>query len=324
MQKLNFSELENVSSVAVALSGGADSTALAHMLCTYAAARKKPLRIHALTVDHGLRPESADEASGVAKAVASWPCLTHKILRWQGIKPKTRKMEAARAARYRLMDAYCRKHGITHLALGHHADDQAETFLMRVAHGSGLDGLVGMKRLQKHEGGATWLWRPLLEITHADLAAYCRKHRITWVEDPSNTDTRYARARLRMALAEEGFVPAHMATTLARLERAGDALRSLAVNLSQSARLKAAGKAQVFAFSALAAQPFELALRVLREAVAQVGGKGGYGARLGRLEDVAAELMEAHKKTTRTIGGCVLCVDPKRDRLSIVREDEDA
>ncbi len=301
--------------IAVALSGGADSMALAHML----AHRKPSIHIHALTVDHGLRPDSAAEAASVAKWVSKWPALTHTILNWSGKKPATGIMDAARKARYRLMADYCRKGGITHLALAHHGDDQAETFFMRVAHGSGLDGLAGMKPLQPYNDALT-LWRPLLGYGHDDLVAYCRAHKIKWVEDPSNSNEAYTRARLRNVLAQEGFSPKRLGTTLARIDRAQAALKTLAARLGQAALKSRTATQYVYDLSLLRAEPFELVLRVLRDAIETLGRRGAYGPRLDRLEVLAAGLLGSPQKTAVTLGGCVLRVDPARMTLKILCE----
>jgi len=301
--------------IAVALSGGADSMALAHMLAHH----KPSIQIHALTVDHGLRPDSAAEAASVAKWVSKWPNTIHSVLNWTGKKPATGIMDAARKARYRLMVDYCQKNCITHLALAHHGDDQAETFFMRVAHGSGLDGLAGMKPLQPYNDALT-LWRPLLGMGHDDLVAYCQTHKIKWIEDPSNRNDAYTRARLRNVLVQEGFSPKRLCMTLARIERAQAALKILATRLGERALKSRTVTQHVYDLSALKAEPFELVLRVMRDAVETLGNGGAYGPRLDRLEVLAAGLLEADKKTATTLGGCVLRVDPTRMTLKILCE----
>jgi len=304
-----------VTKIAVALSGGADSMALAHMLAFH----KPAIHIHALTVDHGLRADSAAEAASVAEWVSKWPNTTHKVLNWSGKKAATGVMDAARKARYRLMADYCRKSGITHLALAHHGDDQAETFFMRVAHGSGLDGLAGMKMLQPYNDTLT-LWRPLLAHGHEDLVAYCRAKKIKWVEDPSNKNEAYTRARLRSALAQEGFSPKRLGTTLARIERAQAALKILASRLGETALKSHTATQSVYDLAVLKAEPFELVLRVIRDAIENLGRGGDYGPRLDRLEILVAGLLESDKKTAVTLGGCVLRVDPARMTLKILCE----
>jgi tRNA(Ile)-lysidine synthase len=318
MPGLNFPELDNLSRVAVAVSGGGDSMALAHMLATYAATRKKKLHVLAITVDHGLRAESAAEAKLVAKWLSKWPHVTHKILQWSGPKPKTGKMESARIARYALMADMCKAEGIEILAVAHHADDQAETFLMRLTHGSGLDGLAGMRLMQPYNDTLT-LYRPLLGLQHADLLSYCKKHKVKWVEDQTNSDQKYTRTRLREALATEGLDTKRLATTLQRLERAASALGDITAATTQKALLEQTEDSHVFDMAILKAMPFEIFLRVLRNALDTLG-RGRYGPRLEKLEEIAATIYKSSKKTKATLAGCLIAVDPRGGRLKISRE----
>ncbi|MBU6234831.1 MAG: tRNA lysidine(34) synthetase TilS [Alphaproteobacteria bacterium] len=311
MQKLIFPELDGQKTVAVAVSGGADSMALAHMLA-------RTHNVLALTVDHGLRADSADEAKQVASWLEKWPRTQHRILAWRGKKPKTGIMEAAREARYALLAKACKDAGIAYLALAHHADDQAETFFMRLSHGSGLDGLAGMKRVQPYARNLA-LYRPLLGHSHADLVAYCKANKIKWVEDPSNANTRFTRPRLRKALADEGLDAKRLAKTLARLERAANALGDIAASVQTQATLATKKAETLYDYSVLAAQPFEVFLRVLRKTLEGMG-KGGYGPRLERLEELAAGLYTAKKRTKATLAGCIMDADPKRNTLKISRE----
>lgn len=180
--------------LAVAVSGGADSMALALLARDWAAARDGSLL--ALIVDHGLRAESAAEAALTAGRLAE-AGIASRILPWIGAKPATGIQAAARAVRYRLLQDACRTAGILHLLLAHHADDQAETVAMRRQHGSGPDGLAGMAAVREVED--LRLLRPLLGIAKARLAATLRRRGVAWIEDPSNRDPRFARGRLRLA-----------------------------------------------------------------------------------------------------------------------------
>ena len=139
----------------VAVSGGGDSVALLLMLATVA--RGRPLA--AVTVDHGLRPESGDEAAAV-EALCAARGIPHATLRWNGWDGAGNLQDRARQARRTLIGAWARANGIGAVALGHTLDDQAETFLMRLARGSGVDGLSGMAPATRAEG-VLWL-RPLL------------------------------------------------------------------------------------------------------------------------------------------------------------------
>src|SRR6185436_11011486 len=114
--------------VALAPSGGPDSMALCRFLSQWSAKSKGP-EIHALTVDHGLRPESAAEAKEVGRWIKGWPRVSHAVLALKGLRGKSRLMESARQGRYGLLADYCRRHDIGRLLTAHHLDDQAETFL---------------------------------------------------------------------------------------------------------------------------------------------------------------------------------------------------
>lgn len=192
---------------AVALSGGPDSLALAAMLAT------RNTNGLALIVDHGLRPESAQEAAMVAGRAEALGLQT-KVLRWTGEKPTTGLMEAARHARYDLLIEACRQAKCSRLYLAHHQDDQIETALFRLARGSGWRGLAAMPDVAQRGGVA--LLRPLLQTPKAALTAYCEAHGLAYVTDPGNSNPRFQRARLRRSggLSLLGFDSGSVANSL--------------------------------------------------------------------------------------------------------------
>lgn len=179
--------------IAVAVSGGSDSMALALLLDEWASHRDA--RIEAITVDHGLRAESATEAEQVGRWLSACRVTRHTILRWSDPKPDTGLQAAARAARYRLMTAYCRTAGILHLCVAHHLDDQVETRAMRAARQSGPAGLAGMDAIRELDG--VRLLRPLLGIAKRTLQSSLRTHGQAWIDDPSNSNPAFERVRLR-------------------------------------------------------------------------------------------------------------------------------
>lgn len=311
MSELEFPE-KPAGKIAVAVSGGADSMALVHALA------RTGKKILALTVDHGLRPESAAEGRQVARWLGKFRNVTHAVIKLDVPKPESGLMEWARDARYKAMAEACRKARIKYLAVAHHADDQAETFFMRLSHGSGLDGLSGMKTFQPYNEKLL-IYRPFLACTHADLVNFCKKNKIRWIEDPSNKNDSFTRPRLRKALALEGLDARRLAVTQARLARASDALRSIAAMADDTARLNESPLLCSYDFKKLTSWPDEIFLRVLRGAVEKLG-KGGYGPRLDRLEEMATSLKSATAKTRMTLGGCILEADPGKNRLNIYRE----
>lgn len=304
--------------IAVAVSGGPDSMALLHML----AAQNPKTSLHALTVDHGLRTESADEAAQVGAWIADWPRVRHHVLTWKGRKPASGIQEQARAKRYEMMAAYCAEHGIRRLYLAHHRGDQAETFLFRLAKGSGLDGLAGMAEESPYRDTGLILVRPLLDKGKDELAAYCRTQDIPFVQDPSNANAQYARVRLRQAmpvLEAEGLSEKRLAVTAARLQRAREALDFYTERLLRSAASVETGRT-VFDLKKIMRAPEDIRIRAVRAALARMGGDG-YGPRLDRLEDLLAGVFDAPEAAKRfTLGGFVFTPDVRRGRLSITRE----
>ena len=205
--------------LAVAVSGGADSLALVLMakeqLSVYG------YKIIALTVNHGLRQSAATEAEYVAEIMRQ-NNIEHHILVWQGAKPVTGIEEAARTARYNLLKQGCDEHGVSVLLVAHHLYDQAETFLMRLQRGSGLQGLCSMREASDFRG--LKIVRPLLQTNPQEMKEYLRKRKIEWIEDESNQDTKYLRNRIRK------FIPSFCENTDITLERISEA----AINLQSA------------------------------------------------------------------------------------------
>ncbi len=288
--------------IAVAVSGGADSMALALLAREWARARRG--RAVALTVDHGLRPEAAAEARQAGRWLASRG-IEHHVLRWREPPPKANLQAAARAARYRLLEEWCRAAGILHLLLAHQREDQAETLLLRLGRGSGVDGLAAMPPLA--ETGVVRHLRPLLAVPRARLAATLAAAGQNWLEDPSNRDPRHGRVRLRgllPALAAEGLTSERLGETARRLGRARQALELEAGRLlARAAHLDPAGYAMLDA-PLLVAAPAELGLRALARLLQAVGGEA-YPPRLERLERLHAALAKG-LSAGRTLGGCRL------------------
>lgn len=207
--------------VAVGVSGGADSLALVYRLNEYG--QKNGIKVVALTVDHQLREESSREAEYVAGLMKK-EGIEHHILVWDGDKPQTGIEEAARQARYDLIGQYCREHGIRILAMGHHQQDQAETFLLRLQRGSGVFGLSGILPVSRREN--LTVIRPQLEDTPESLKAYLQQKGIEWVEDPSNQNEDFFRVKIRRFLPvlekELSLSVARLAGTAAVLSRTRD------------------------------------------------------------------------------------------------------
>lgn len=251
--------------VGVALSGGGDSVALLHLL------RRAVHEVHAVTVDHGLRAESAEEALIVAGWCRDWG-VPHTTLRWDDHPSTGNLMEAASKARAALIGAWARGQGLQALALGHTADDQAETLLMGLTRAAGIDGLCGL-RPDWQEGGILWS-RPMLNLTRAELRAWLKAEALPWIDDPSNTNDRYLRARLRKALAglaPLGLTPERLATSVAHLASARRALNAAAAEAADGVMVERAGALQVDA-EAFAALPQEISRRLTQSAILWLTG----------------------------------------------------
>lgn len=300
--------------LAVAVSGGADSLSL--VLFAAAWARRKGGRVTALTVDHGLRREATAEA----RRVGGWlraRGIAHRVLKWSGPKPTANIQAAARAARYAILSEWCRRNGVLHLLVAHHADDQAETYLLRLARGSGVDGLAAMAPVLEFPG--VRILRPLLDVPRVRLESALKKRAQKWVDDPTNRNRAHARVRMREllpALSQEGMTGARLAKTAARLADARNAIEAAVADLlAAAADLHPAGFVllEPHRFSDA---PREVALRALARILRGVGGIAypPPWENLARLRDeIAAAGMRGG-----TLSGCR--VMPWRGAVLVCRE----
>lgn len=262
--------------VAVAVSGGPDSTALLWIAAQWRASRKSGPELLALTVDHGLRKESSREANAV-KGLAKKLGVAHRTLRWTGDKPKTGLQEKARDARYELLASAAKKAGACTLLTAHTLDDQAETVLFRLLRGSGPAGLQAMSERSPCPG-APWLTlaRPLLAIPKARLIATLETAQIDFAEDPSNRDPRHTRPRLRALIPQleaEGLSAGRLTLLATRLQRAEEALRRSVADAMSQVSLTPWGEGAriVFDRNAFARLPAEIAIRLLGKAIVHAG-----------------------------------------------------
>lgn len=367
-----FAGLERVP-LALAVSGGADSMALMHMIARWAAREdvraaydawwrtnssrlrpgfsglparpaieEKPLidslpHVMVLTVDHGLRAEAGDEAAFVAREAAKLG-LTCQVLRWEGDKPATGVQAAAREARRSLLveavhaelaqlSARLREHGIRWkrgartLVMAHHLEDQAETLLMRLARGSGLDGLRGMRARDEVMRQPTTadpvqlkapLARPLLGVAKARLVTTLQVCGASWIEDPSNDDERFERVRVRKALRQLeplGFTAEKLALSARRLADAEEPLRSFVEEVLKPAHIEnhhwLYGEVEVGG-PLFAGMYF--GVRTLRQLLLTYGG-AARAPELAQMEALfhlacSPDQRTAHKRLT--LGGCIV------------------
>ena len=298
---------ERSPSIAVAVSGGSDSLGLGLLLAEWV--RERDGRLSVLAVDHGLRPEAAAECARVAEIFAAIPgCSTH-ILHWDGEKPAHGLQAAARVARYALLADWCRAHGVLHLAVGHTADDQAETVAMRQAHGSGAHGLAGMAALRPESG--VRLLRPLLPVPRAAIRDWLRARGQSWLDDPSNELTKFERVRVRQHLTEAG---ARLLLDQARQsgEQRGRLERSAAALLAEAGQLYDGGYVAIDLEAFLAAAR-DVRATALRQVTLSVSG-ADYAP---DLEDILS-WVSTRAPGARTRGGCLF--QTLRGRLCVFRE----
>lgn len=307
------------SGLVLAVSGGPDSMALLLLVADLRGRAALP-PIVVGTVDHALRPGSADDAMRV-EAAARGHGLACRRLTWDGPKPARAVQQKAREARYGLLTGLCVEVGADHLVTAHTGDDQAETVLFRLLRGSGWAGLAGMA--PRTERGGLTIARPLLGIAKARLVATCRAAGVSFGDDPANSDPRFARTRLRgilPLLAREGFTPTALVRLAGRVARAEDALRQAADTAAQACRRPPDATAAVRLDAVrLVDMPRELVIRVLGGAVAEAGGAARRLDRLERLAERIVAAAHAGAGLRATIGGVRVTLTPD-GLLAIVRE----
>jgi tRNA(Ile)-lysidine synthase len=305
----------------LAVSGGPDSVALMHLVARWMAGGQAPsdLSIEVATVDHGLRAESAREAQWVAERAKALG-FRHTTLVWGGNKPGSALQARAREARYALLVAHARAETPAAVVTAHTADDQAETLIMRLGRGSGLDGLAGMAPARALlPDGSVRLVRPLLAVSKGFLRAYLDELGERWLEDPSNERLDFERVRIRAAhdhLAALGLCNDKLALSAARLTRARDAIEAVA-----DARFGALVDIHDGVFGSLdraawEGEPEEIRVRLLQRLLATFGG-AAKPAQLSQIEAIVSALARG-KPVAHTLGGCI--VSQGRTTLRLYRE----
>ena len=264
-------------------------------------ARSEGVTLSVATVDHGLRPEAPAEAAFVAGVCAGLE-VPHRVLPWRGWDGQGNLQARARDARMALLAGWAREVGADAVALGHTLDDQAETVLLRLARGSGVDGLSGMAE-EREQGGIRWV-RPLLGLRREELRDFLRAEGRVWVDDPSNDDLRYDRVKARRALevlAPLGVEAEGLVETARRMARARAALEDYADRAAREVS-RVEGGDIVFARPGFDVLPEETRLRLWSDAIRRVGG-GAYRPRMDALLGVLDDMAAARR---RTLQGTIL------------------
>lgn len=312
-----FAPAADAPAIGLAVSGGPDSLALMLLAQRWASARESGPRLIVYSLDHGLRPEAAAEVAMVM-AEADRLGLLARALTWTGEKPASGLLEAARLARYRIIGEAMQADGATLLLTAHHRADQAETVLMRLAHGSGIEGLRGMSPISQVEG--VTVFRPLLDVEPASLALVVEEAGLVPAQDPSNTDISYERVRWRKRLpllAEDGLDSAALARFAARMAEADLALTQMAdAAFAELVTLDGFGAASLprTAFHGLSPA---IGRRVLARTLNIAGGRQKPRA-LGQIEKLYDQIAAGDLPRAATLLGAVVRI--KGDALNVSRE----
>jgi len=344
--KALFGPLAHATAVVLAVSGGPDSTALLMLAARWRRALRKGPKLLAVTVDHGLRPQSAAEARQV-KRLADRLGVAHRTVSWRGVRRATALQETAREVRYWLLGRAARAAKADCIVTAHTLDDQAETVLIRMTRGSGLTGLGAMARVsplplgetlrsgigktirstgEPHRGPPLLLVRPFLGISKARLIATLERARIAFADDPSNRDPRYARSRVRdlmPSLAREGLDARRLALLVERIRRA-EATIELTVGIAVTALSEGPWPEHGpirFSAERFAGLPAEVALRLLGRTIAQVGDGRPQLSKLEALYEALGRFWAGRGSETfrlrRTLAGAVVTLTAAR--LSVER-----
>jgi len=304
--------------IAVAVSGGADSLALTLLLDNWARSQKG--RVIALTVDHRFRKSSKKEAIKVGKWLEKYD-IEHHVLVNEKPKPKSNLQDEARALRYEMMTSWCKENDILHLAVAHHLDDQAETFLIRLGRGSGVDGLSSMAKVSvKNE---VTIIRPLLQVPTLALKKYLKDKKQKWIEDPTNKKDDYTRNKIRkllLKMSDKELMTGRLAETAKNMARARAALeQQTAREMVKCLELNDAG------FCSLNVENFkeiteEIALRILSSTLSSIGGNA-YRPRFEKLFALYSAILEKNNFKGRTLWGCKIFASKDKKQIIICREE---
>lgn len=291
------------------MSGGSDSVAVLHLMTR--AAPHCGWQVRAVTVNHRLRPEAAEEAAFVGRLCAELG-VAHDVLVWEHGAIAGNLQDEARRARYGLIGDWGRDRGIGHVVLGHTADDQAETFLMGLAREAGLDGLTGMRR-EWTVGGVVFA-RPFLRVSRADLRACLDRRGVTWIDDPSNADEGYTRIKARRALdalAPLGITVRKIGHVVENLDLARDALNKATGEAAMTVAREAAGSLILnrTAFDALTS---EVQRRLLIKALRWVSA-ADYAPRAKALDRLQGAMITGKDAT---LSGCRIRLSDAEVRIT--------
>jgi len=297
-------ELSVIKKVAVAISGGSDSMALFLLLKKFLS---RNVKIVGLTIDHNLRSQSEKEASQVSKTIKSFD-IEHHTLRWEHKTINSNVQNKAREARYELLIKFCQKNDINHLFVGHHFDDQAETVLMNIFRGTGIDGLVGMRSTR--EDREVKILRPLLSLTKKMIEDYLSVKKVSYISDPSNYNENFTRVQVRKLLSSK-VVPQDLTQRLNLLSSNAKRVKQFLENTTRETFVSICrwgNYGEITAvFKDLQQLDEEILGRVINLIFKKLHNKFLYPVRLNSLLKIIT-LIKSHEMVSMTLAQCkILC-----------------
>ena len=299
--------------IAIALSGGCDSVALVFLVNEIL--KETNWQLFCITIDHRLRENSTKEAIQVNKMMIAYG-INHIILPWEEEKPKSNIQAKARIARYQLLTNFCKSNNIGYLLTAHQKNDQAENFIIRVEHGSGLYGLSGIAKIA--EFNQIKIIRPLLTFSREELENFLRFKNIEWIEDPSNQNEKFARVRARKFLSERPQLINKLADISKNLNNAKECVEYILeravdelLEINDNAIIDLEG------FNKL---PQEIRFRMLAQTL-QIIGKEDKMARGERIERLITKIACAKEFKAATLAKCL--IKRKANKIIISPEFKD-
>lgn len=312
-QELITSLLPPSKTVAVAVSGGVDSIVLLHLMTKFLKKRTPPI---VLTVNHNLRIESSEEANFVAN-YAKQLGIKSFILEWKRTSEITSNIQSqAREARYKLLTDWCKNNTIQYLIVGHHKDDQAENFLIRLERGSGIDGLSSMNYSSFFHG--ICILRPLLCFSRHNIENYAKTHQLKWIEDKSNQNIKYRRSLYRNLLNSSdnhSLLTDRICMTILHIQRAKKALMHYTqLAFDQCINIHMLGYIEI-KLKEFFQLPEEIALRVLLYSIMLISNKH-YKPRYKSLISIFHKILNGN--INHTLSECK--IKNYRENILIIRE----
>lgn len=299
--------------VAVAVSGGSDSIALCILLNRFI--KEYGGQLHCLTINHQLRNDSLSEAIKVGEILKNLG-INHHIIPWEGAKPKSNIQEEARLARYNLLTEYCHKHNISYLATGHQKNDQAENFIIRLEHGSGVYGLSGIPKIG--EFNKTKIIRPLLSFTKQELQNFLTSQKTEWIEDPSNQNEKFTRVKIRNILNQYPEWIDKLATASNNLSKTKDCIEYF-LNKSIAELVETHFSYVAIKQEGFNELPQEIRFRMLTKLL-QDFSSSLKPARGERLEKLLKKIATGKEFKASTLSGCL--ISRKKDNIIITLEEK--